>query len=245
VKAKKAQSGFTLVEMALVLVVIGLILGAVSIGKDMQRNAEYKKLKQKFVDQWVQAYNQYYDRTGHVLGDIEGTPMMMVNGKVDHSAGDDPTTVTTAGTALCGESSTASGDSLQDLLAASGITPPPGRGTGAEDAYLYLDTNGNPQQLSVCFQWLPPAANGPGNGNVMRISGLTPDLARFLDSSIDGQVAGTTGRFRYAKTTTSGTTTTVSAAAWPAGNDVAADGTTAVSDTEQVTVVQAVLRMNQ
>lgn len=41
------QQGFTLVEMSLVLVVIGLILGALSVGKDMQRNAEYKKIKQK------------------------------------------------------------------------------------------------------------------------------------------------------------------------------------------------------
>ena len=38
---KAAQGGFTLVEMAVVLVIIGLILGAVSIGKDVQRNAEY------------------------------------------------------------------------------------------------------------------------------------------------------------------------------------------------------------
>ncbi len=49
------QQGFTLVEMSIVLVIIGLILGAVSIGKDLQRDAEYSKIKQKFVDQWVQA----------------------------------------------------------------------------------------------------------------------------------------------------------------------------------------------
>ncbi len=54
----REQGGFTLIEMAVVLVIIGLILGAVSIGKDLQRNAEYKKVKQKFVDQWAQAYNE-------------------------------------------------------------------------------------------------------------------------------------------------------------------------------------------
>ena len=54
------QQGFTLVELAVVLAVIGLIIGAVAIGKDVQRNAEYTKIKNKFIDQWEQAYNQYY-----------------------------------------------------------------------------------------------------------------------------------------------------------------------------------------
>ena len=63
------QQGFTLVELAVVLAVIGLIIGAVAIGKDVQRNAEYTKVKNKFIDQWEQAYNEYYQRTGVVLGD--------------------------------------------------------------------------------------------------------------------------------------------------------------------------------
>ena len=40
VSNKRSQGGFTLVEMSVVLLVIGLIIGAVSIGKDMQRNAD-------------------------------------------------------------------------------------------------------------------------------------------------------------------------------------------------------------
>ena len=56
------QRGFTLIEMAVVLVIIGLILGGISIGKDLQRDAEYDKIKQKFIDQWAQAYNVYYQR---------------------------------------------------------------------------------------------------------------------------------------------------------------------------------------
>ncbi|MBV0933295.1 hypothetical protein KTN04_08090 [Marinobacterium sp. A346] len=63
-----------MVEIAQVLVVIGLILGAISIGKDVQRNAEYTKIKQKFVDQWVSAYNNYYLRTGVVLADSQTQP---------------------------------------------------------------------------------------------------------------------------------------------------------------------------
>ena len=47
-RTARAQAGFTLVEMSVVLLVIGLILGAVSVGKDLQRDAEYTKIKQKF-----------------------------------------------------------------------------------------------------------------------------------------------------------------------------------------------------
>jgi len=39
-RRRTAQTGFTLVELAVVLAVIGLIIGAVAIGKDVQRNAE-------------------------------------------------------------------------------------------------------------------------------------------------------------------------------------------------------------
>ena len=61
------------------LAVIGLIIGAVAIGKDVQRNAEYTKIKNKFIDQWEQAYNQYYQRTGVVVGDSQTAPRIMVN----------------------------------------------------------------------------------------------------------------------------------------------------------------------
>lgn len=243
-KFKKLQRGFTLVEMALVLVVIGLILGAVSIGKDMQRNAEYKKMKQKFVDQWVQVYNQNFDRLGYVIGDIEATPMMMVNGELDHGSTTplpSPTSISSAGTALCGEVTTNSSTvlSLQDYLAAAGIEPPPGRGVGNEDAYIYLDSNGNPQQVSICFQWLPASTSNAGTGNVMVIDGLTPDLARFFDSAIDGQVDGVNGSFRHAVSTSDFT-----ASAWPLGNNINSSGTD-ITDTEQVQIVRAVYRMNQ
>jgi prepilin-type N-terminal cleavage/methylation domain-containing protein len=77
---RSTQQGFTLVEMAVVLVIIGLILGAVMIGKDVQRNAEYARVKQKFVDQWAVAYNAYHQRTGAPLADSQIAPRLMING---------------------------------------------------------------------------------------------------------------------------------------------------------------------
>ena len=249
---RAASKGFTLVEMALVLVVIGLILGAVSVGKDMQRNAEYKKIKQKFIDQWVQAYNEHYSRLGYLPGDaaagevdsaavaVANIPTLTVNGSKHDDLSDlqsDPASaaVDSNGVELCEAE-------LLGYMAAAGIEVPPGRGDGAEEKYVYLDSNGNPQQLRVCFQWSLPG-NTAGNGNTMVIRGVTPDLARFLDSLIDGQVDGEDGRFRRTGLV-SGAPDFV-ASAWPAGNDRNLTNTGDVSDIQQIVTVAAVMQMNQ
>jgi prepilin-type N-terminal cleavage/methylation domain-containing protein len=194
---KLKQRGFTLVEMSIVLVIIGLILGAVSIGKDLQRNAEYAKIKQKFVDQWVQAYNTYYERTGVVIGDDQTAPRLMVNG-ADYTStvadapisGGDMSSASVEG--ICQGSSapglipTVTNINLHAYMDELGIRMPPGRAEGQEDRYVYLDSNGNPQEIQVCFQWNVPSTNS-GAGNMMVITGLTPDLARVLDQQADAQ----------------------------------------------------------
>lgn len=210
----KKQSGFTLIEMAIVLVIIGLILGAVSIGKDLQRDAEYTKIKQKFVDGWKQSYDAYYMRTGVVLGDDQTAPLYMIDGNV--VTGDNnpampgvPASYSNTGNKICRgqgyqENSVGAGDAIlesdvnQDLHALMdriGVRMPPGRSEGQEDRYLYQDSNGNPAELQICFQWNPDRTIS-GAGNVMVLRGLTPDLARALDQLIDGKPDALEGRFR-------------------------------------------------
>ena len=204
--------GFTLVEMTVVLVVIGLVLGAVTIGKDVQRNADYLKIKQ-FVDRWAQAYDQYFDRVGVVVGDDPAYPARVVNflGIEDGGLSQllrgsfDPQDLEaldqSAIPALCGllpnegpADEPPANRALRNHFIDAGIDLPPGRRVGHEDKYLYLDSRGTPQQLTVCFQWLLPADYGVGNSMILR--GLTPDLARMLDAAIDGRAEGTAGRFR-------------------------------------------------
>ena len=84
---------------------------------------------------------------------------------------------------------------LRSLLTRNGVRPPAGRGEGHEDRYLYQDSNGNPTEVQICFQW-NPAGTASGSGNVMVVRGLTPDLARFLDQIIDGKPDSREGRFR-------------------------------------------------
>ncbi|HAI58827.1 MAG TPA: prepilin-type cleavage/methylation domain-containing protein [Xanthomonadaceae bacterium] len=257
------QGGFTLVEMAVVLVIIGVILGAVMIGRDVQRNAEYTRIKQKFVDQWVVAYNTYSQRIGGPVGDSQSAPRLMVNGANftmggNTISGGDMSNVTPPA-AICRGNAGPGMDrameanplfNLRDLMRAAGVTLPPGRGDGLEDRYVYLDTNGNPQEIQVCFQWNPPGT-ASGSGNVMVITGLTPDLARALDQAIDGRPDAQNGAFRQQGVIRTTGSPTAPGIEW-AGNNTQTIGTgggntinQAALDTDQVQVMVAHLKMNQ
>lgn len=216
---KRPQHGFTLVEMAIVLAVIGLVIGAIAIAKDVQRNAEYQKIGNKFLYQWKAAYDQHYQRTGVVMGDCQQAPTYMVNGSETSIGGAAaclrpgqqavagiPENFTNTGLKICeGQGYTAATvgasdavlatQTLRNLLTRNGVRPPAGRGEGHEDRYLYQDSNGNPTEVQICFQW-NPAGTASGSGNVMVVRGLTPDLARFLDQIIDGKPDSREGRFR-------------------------------------------------
>jgi prepilin-type N-terminal cleavage/methylation domain-containing protein len=264
--------GFTLVEMAVVLVIIGLILGAVSIGKDVQRNAEYAKIKQKFVDQWAVAYNTFEQRTGSPVGDNQQEPRLMVNGAnynpsvgaTEVVSGGDMGTATppaaicqgAKGPKMGRNAQTGDPFALRNIMLRAGVRMPPGRAEGREDRYVYLDSNGNPQELQVCFQWNPPGYE-EGAGNVMVITGLTPDLARSLDQMIDGKPDAIEGMFRQERngaTNTAGTSNQAGVE-WGANNTQTITGANVSTDTgqtigarldeDQIETVVAIYKMNQ
>ncbi len=59
---KRHEEGFSLVEMAIVLVIIGLIVSAIAVGKTTMRKAEANKCVQTFVKPWIEAaINTYND----------------------------------------------------------------------------------------------------------------------------------------------------------------------------------------
>ena len=264
---RATQRGFTLVEMAIVLVIIGLILGAITIGKDVQRNAEYTKIKQKFIDQWVVAYNAHAQRTGVVVGDSQTAPQLMVNGAnftgvvAGGLSGGNMTTATTTHPAICngavGPAMTHAAQpavgtntfNLRTIMQQAGVRMPPGRAEGAEDKYVYLDSNGNPQSLQVCFQWNAPN-DSAGSGNVMVITGLTPDLARALDQMIDGKADAREGMFRQQGVV--GTVANAPGLEWTVNNqnsiaqNAVAAGTAGTNlDEDQIATVVGYFKMNQ
>jgi prepilin-type N-terminal cleavage/methylation domain-containing protein len=245
---RSAQSGFTLIELTLVLAVIGLIIGAIAIGKDVQRNAEYTKVSNKFLEQWKMAYDQYYQRTGTVVGDCQQAPTYMING-AETTIGNAGACQRNGGQAVAGipenfsgtgakicegqgyaVNQTGAGDTalavqtLRTLMTRHGVRLPPGRGEGHEDRYVYQDTNGNSTEVQVCFQW-NPAGTASGAGNVMVVRGLTPDLARYMDQLVDGKPDSREGRFRIQDRAAHTQTTDANApgTSWEANNTIASN----------------------
>lgn len=64
----KDTKGFTLVELAIVLVIIGIILGAVIKGQELIFNAKVKRLQSQ-VKEIMAAVYTYYDKYGYFPGD--------------------------------------------------------------------------------------------------------------------------------------------------------------------------------
>ncbi|MCX7204690.1 MAG: prepilin-type N-terminal cleavage/methylation domain-containing protein [Proteobacteria bacterium] len=67
------QSGFTLVELAIVLVIIGLILGMAFKGKDLIDGAKVKSIAAQY-NKVQAAFNIYFERYGSFPGDGCGAP---------------------------------------------------------------------------------------------------------------------------------------------------------------------------
>ncbi|MBI5212334.1 MAG: prepilin-type N-terminal cleavage/methylation domain-containing protein [Nitrospirae bacterium] len=67
-KLLKNEKGFTLIELAIVLVIIGIIIGAVMKGQDLIENARHKKLANTVKQFEVLAWG-FLDRKGYFPGD--------------------------------------------------------------------------------------------------------------------------------------------------------------------------------
>lgn len=65
---KRRQSGFTLVEIAIVLVIVGLLIGGVLKGREMITNAKIKRIENDFAGVSAAIY-AYQDRYGVLPGD--------------------------------------------------------------------------------------------------------------------------------------------------------------------------------
>lgn len=73
-KIRKDQAGFTLVEIAIVLVIIGLLIGGVLKGQAMVQNAKVKRVV-KLADELRAGVMTFYDKYGVYPGDENLAPI--------------------------------------------------------------------------------------------------------------------------------------------------------------------------
>lgn len=198
------EKGFTLVEMAIVLVIIGLILGAVIKGKDVLNSAKQKKFYTGFVKQWELSVASYYDRTGNLLGDgTENGGTGTKNGAFDWVRGRN--------------FGNASG--IDERLAAVGLEVPVSN-TANSGQYSFTGVYSGNRTVELIFQSLTSANDGSRN-NVLRFQTMPTDLAIALDTIIDGEADPQTGNFRIIPDTT---------ATWPAADATVTVNTSFVID---------------
>lgn len=225
------QQGFTLLELAVSLAIIFIVLSAVTIGRDVHRNAAYQRISSDFVQGWLLAYDSYVTATGNVPGDKTAAPTGKVNGSVSPIK------------PLCGTD-------LLTAMQAAGIALPEGRAEGSADRYVYLDSNGIPHEVQVCFSnetWTEPGATSGSYvqraRNVMTLSGITPALANLLDGQIDNHPDASFGRMREAAKAALSAPT---ASTWSLDERTAYGATTATSQDEaQVVELTGWIKMNR
>ena len=187
---KRKQSGFTLVEIAIVLVIIGLLLGGVLKGQEMIENARIKSIVND-MNGVSAAFHSYMDRY-HAI------------------PGDEPTLVmTTRGWAgVAGAVGATANNGVLDVAPVAAFT------NAGEQTALWralrgsLITTGNPAALAG-VAGLPRSGTGGligvatgvygMPGPAVCVSGLTTKQAAGVDAAIDGAgAANDTGSVRGA-----------------------------------------------
>ena len=89
---KKSQSGFTLIEIAIVLVIIGLLLGGVLKGQELINSARARALTNK-VDGVTAAWFAFQDRYRALPGDFNDATNSLPAGPVAYVNGDGDGTI--------------------------------------------------------------------------------------------------------------------------------------------------------
>ncbi|MFO0389857.1 MAG: type II secretion system protein [Alphaproteobacteria bacterium] len=90
------KNGFTLIELSIVLVIIGLVIGGVLVGRDMIRNAELQQVASSFL-KFRDAVKQFKDKYKYLPGDMPTATDFWGTGVCTSDPSDTPLTVTCNG----------------------------------------------------------------------------------------------------------------------------------------------------
>lgn len=197
------QNGFTLIEIAIVLVIIGLLVGGVLQGQELIENSRVKQAVKDF-NGTAAAMFAYQDRYGRIPGDDGNTAAIATRGASWTSAnlGGDADGILESTLAQTFTGANENDNFWRQLKAAGFIAGDP-----ADQNALALPTNPWGGLMGVTTQ----VANGGLAGTKVCMSQVPGSAAIAIDNQIDDG-AGATGRVR-ATLGVAGTNTAPNAAA--------------------------------
>ena len=217
-KGSKHQGGFTMVELAIVLVIAGIILVAALKGTDMINKAKIERTVQDIRGIQGMIF-EHEKRTGRLAGDCNGdgiigvTPATLQLVRLGGTAYDDNASPTAGTGPACANSGSAETDlntPWKDLRKANIVDP------GRINRQITKNQTNNFYGIG---SW--DINNAPSN--VITVYDIPLWMAKGIDVAIDGagvagvapETAGATGRVRLLH---DGATATASGANWPTGS---------------------------
>jgi prepilin-type N-terminal cleavage/methylation domain-containing protein len=164
------KKGFTLVELSIVLIIIGLIIGGVLKGADMINSAKQKKIYNTWIKGWQVTINGYQDRTGQILADgpalVNGGNTAAANGTFDNR----------------NLSIAAQRTVIENRLRAIGLDIPVTNITGNSGSYSIEGK----YVTSTATMQLQNIAVNTNLRNIIQIQLVPTDVALAIDTMIDG-----------------------------------------------------------
>ena len=192
---KHQQSGFTLVEIAIVLVIIGLLLGGVLKGQELINSAKAKSYAQDFRTIQAALYG-FQDRFKGIPGDLAGANTKITGATLATTPAASP-----AGNGNIGGTWDTTTDTDESCLAwqhmrlAGFLAGSTTVSCAAGSAYLQTNADGGRIGISSTMQMTAPTAM-TGSYNICS-TGVLGKIAKQLDTQLDdGNTA--TGSFRVA-----------------------------------------------
>jgi prepilin-type N-terminal cleavage/methylation domain-containing protein len=203
------SKGFSLIEMAIVLIIIGIIIAAIIKGQDLLFNARGKQLIST-ANAWKLGVYTYMDRNGRFPGD---------NGK-NGVIGD-----------VAGEQSAAH-TAIYEIASTLGQAPANPIQVGGQSYWYYLGYAANTATVATATSVRNAMIICTNAACSATFSDDDVAMFTMLDNSLDGSVAPHAGQFRALTATPSGVFTAVATSQGLIGRDDAAVGVNTTADVE-------------